>query len=190
MLSKDSDTACHGKMAAEKQAYMSLPRPGVNGADDEFNNNHSAGHSLVLRNVEGQLVPEFDDSNWMGLSAEGVAVVKRLKFNVDSKDETTQKMEYRISVMIEELAAALPPPTSIEGDCELPRSPLILPGDQVVPSPASTPGDESMSDGASTTFRQQSSSPMLKSVAEWEEELDMELGKLIEGLRISTPSGS
>lgn len=28
-LAKDSDAAVHGRVAAEKQAYMSLPRPGV-----------------------------------------------------------------------------------------------------------------------------------------------------------------
>lgn len=28
-LAKDTDAACHGRVAAEKQAYMSLPKPGV-----------------------------------------------------------------------------------------------------------------------------------------------------------------
>jgi hypothetical protein len=28
-LAKDSDAAVHGRLAAEKQAYMSLPKPGV-----------------------------------------------------------------------------------------------------------------------------------------------------------------
>lgn len=28
-LAKESDSAVHGRVAAEKQAYMSLPRPGV-----------------------------------------------------------------------------------------------------------------------------------------------------------------
>ena len=30
-LAKDSDAACHGRVAAEKQAYMSLPKPGKHG---------------------------------------------------------------------------------------------------------------------------------------------------------------
>lgn len=28
-LAKESDAICHGRVAAEKQAYMSLPKPGV-----------------------------------------------------------------------------------------------------------------------------------------------------------------
>ena len=33
-LAKDSDAAVHGRVAADKQAYMSLPRPGVSCRSD------------------------------------------------------------------------------------------------------------------------------------------------------------
>lgn len=191
VLSKDSDTACHGKMAVEKQAYMSLPRPGVNDSDGELNiNNNSARNSLVLRDFEGKMVPEFENPQRNGFS-EGI-VVKRQKIHNGGNDETTQKMEYRISVMIEELAAAMPPPT-VGSDFGTPRPPSMMPGEQMASSPASTPGDESSSSRTSTTFRQHStfsqsssSSVMMKSVQEWEEELDAELGKMIQGMRVST----
>lgn len=51
-LAKESDAICYGRVAAEKQAYMSLPKPGVNHQRNRWTMSSS---NLYLSNIGGTI---------------------------------------------------------------------------------------------------------------------------------------
>ncbi len=104
-LAKDSDSACHGRTAAEKQAYMSLPRPGVTEQlrallsweeeDIMHAQSTSSSHSFTPSSTVSSDIPSSENESKME------EIIQEMK-GMELKSETW-KFEHRLSLVLEGL---------------------------------------------------------------------------------------
>ncbi|KHJ92896.1 hypothetical protein OESDEN_07206 [Oesophagostomum dentatum] len=120
-LAKESDSAACGRVAAEKQAYMSLPRPGVSSTDSSSSLPRFRSSQLPLRmlnrSFESQTVTRIicdsDDSgsstsfenrenrrNKTGVMTQGG---DELSSAASANSEDRKAFEYRISLILDDL---------------------------------------------------------------------------------------
>lgn len=101
-VAKESDVAANGRVAAEKQAYMSLPRPGV--SNSSVSRRKHAGNSSDSSN---ELLPNGGrHPKKTGLAP--TRVVSQTGDEASTDDERVDKQEveafqYRISLIIDDL---------------------------------------------------------------------------------------
>ncbi|RCN50540.1 hypothetical protein ANCCAN_03394 [Ancylostoma caninum] len=121
-LAKESDSAACGRVAAEKQAYMSLPRPGVSSTDSSsslprFRSSHELPLRKLNRSFESQTVTRIicdsDDStssascdnreNRRSKAAIMTQGGDELSSTASANSEDRKAFEYRISLILDDL---------------------------------------------------------------------------------------
>ncbi|VDM79322.1 unnamed protein product, partial [Strongylus vulgaris] len=121
-LAKESDSAACGRVAAEKQAYMSLPRPGVSSTDSSssiprFRSARDLPLRMLNRSFESQTITRMIcDSDDSGSSAsfdnrenrrhkKGIMTQggDELSSAASANSEDRKAFEYRISLILDDL---------------------------------------------------------------------------------------
>ncbi|KAE9418550.1 hypothetical protein Angca_007517, partial [Angiostrongylus cantonensis] len=137
-LAKESDSAACGRVAAEKQAYMSLPRPGVSSGDSSsslprFNGSRYVPFRLFKHSLESQTVTRLlcdsDDSmssasienreNYQNRNAVLSQGGDELSSTASAASEDRKAFEYRISLILDDLR-------SKHGTTSKPSKPITL----------------------------------------------------------------
>ncbi|VDM59343.1 unnamed protein product [Angiostrongylus costaricensis] len=137
-LAKESDSAACGRVAAEKQAYMSLPRPGVSSGDSSsslprFNGSRYVPFRFFKHSLESQTVTRLlcdSDDSMSSASIENRenhqnrnAVLSQggdeLSSTASAASEDRKAFEYRISLILDDLR-------SKHGTTSKPSKPITL----------------------------------------------------------------
>ena len=104
-LAKESDAAANGRVAAEKQAYMSLPRPGVS-TDSGIREVMSPVSSRPARSFESQTRSAFIEEE-----EEPPTVLQQIGdigSDCSADSEEKRQFAYRISLILDDLHASVP----------------------------------------------------------------------------------
>lgn len=111
-LAKESDAAAHGRVAAEKQAYMSLPRPGVSYSS-------SSEASPATANTASQACsssPSYYVVDIGELPLDDVRILQQQQDDDSSEGsadpDERRNFEYRMSLILDDLHAQ--PPSDFE----------------------------------------------------------------------------
>ena len=114
-LAKESDAAANGRVAAEKQAYMSLPRPGVS-TDSGFRSRDvlSPSSSRPTRSFESQTRSAYitddyeNDSKSQENHQNTMQQIGDAASDCSATSEEKRQFAYRISLILDDLHASVP----------------------------------------------------------------------------------